>query len=449
MNTSECSTPHEFPRQRIGVEITYRQYLWSFIVVLASIRGAFVYHFDFPPSLLYPLSGALLVVFGLFSFRSMMVPNTGSLVLLKNYIKLNMLFIGFYMLASMIALSFNEYVIAYSFAIFPTIFTLIRYDRKLLDCIVYLITLVTVFGIFLFYNIGVSGGFDAIESANLKLRPGELIYSRIGENLLPAGYQGSHHDSANILVMCGTFFLSKALLASSLNAKALNLVVYVTVLFAALLTGSAANIVILLSVSGLALATYSRSHPYFLALVLCCGLISIFFIWEEVVDYFYFYEKLRDNQFVLKGGGIFNSLNLKSVLASLHAILFGFGYILKVPMTFSEIAFIKNLIQVGVIPFGVFMFICFSPLYYIYRFSVKSKQRYHKLRLLSPLNSTSKFIRAYRAKQSRLIIISMPAFAGIMTMLHYGSLFRVTSIGLFCVLLSIFYKEYLDVERAA
>lgn len=202
----------------------YTQYFWSFVLVLASVRGAFVYHLGLPPNMIYTLTCILLICFGLLSFRSMLA-NKGdkSLVLLRNAVKINSLLIGFYMLVSMVAISLNQYSIAYLFAVFPIIFTLIKYEDRLLNSIVYTIMLITVFGVVYFYNIGISEGFDAIEAANLTLRPGELSYSRIGENLLPAGYQGDHHDAANILVMCGVFILSKSILAQELLKKYLYL----------------------------------------------------------------------------------------------------------------------------------------------------------------------------------------------------------------------------------
>lgn len=65
----------------------------------------------------------------------------------------------------------------------------------------------------------------------------------------------------------------------------------------------------------------------------------------------------------------------------------------------------------------------------------------------TPGTSPANFIKTSRAHQYRLVITDMPAFAGTMTLLHYGSLFRVTSVGLFCVLLALFFKEYLAINK--
>lgn len=426
----------------------YTQYFWSFVLVLASVRGAFVYHLGLPPNMIYTLTGMLLICFGLLSFRSVLA-NKGdkSLVLLRNFIKINFLLIGFYMLVSMVAIELNQYSLAYSFAVFPIIFTLIKYEDRFLNGIVYTIMLITVFGVVYFYNIGISGGFDAIEAANLTLRPDELSYSRIGENLLPAGYQGNHHDAANILVMCGVFFLSKSILAQELLKKYLYLAVYFLVFFSALLTGSAANIIVLIAVSGLTLLFYAKKHPYVMALIICCALFTLPLILNFLVSYTYFYEKASYSQSELGGGGMFNSLDMNSILSSFHAILFGFGYVFKVPMINSEIAFVKALVAYGLIPFLVLMFICFSPLYYVRIFRKNIKSQARVLRCHNPSFSTANFINTNRAFQHRLIIAAMPVLAGTLTLLHYGSLFRVTSVGLFCVLIALYFKEYLALNK--
>jgi len=427
------------------MKIKYSQLFWSFVIVFASVRGALVYHSGLPAIATYRLTGMLLVCFGLLSLRSMFVKKGNrAFVLLRNAIKFNALFIGFYMLVSMVAISINQFTLAYSFAVFPIVLTLIRYNDRLLNGIVYAITLVTAFGVVYFYIMGKTGGFYAIKAAHSVLRPERFSYSRIGENLLSFGYQGSNHDAANILVMCSVFFLSKTMLELGVLKKYLYLSVYFFSLFAALLTGSAANIAVLIGVSGLALMFYTKKHPYVMALIICFALLALPNILDSLSDYTYVYEKFRYvHRSNLANGGMFNSIDLNSIFASFHAILFGFGYVLEVPMMRSEVAFVKGLIGIGLIPFLVFMFICFSPLYYIHKFRKICRSQDRVLKNHNPGLSTINFIKTRRAQQHRLIISAMPAFTGTMTLLHYGSLFRVTSVGLFCVLLAFSFKEYL------
>lgn len=400
----------------------------SIILVMASIRGALVYHFEFSPDIIYPATAAMLLILGALSilFQQNSVSN-GELVFFKNAVILNML-LGVYFFISYVLLvrQFNISIV-YTFFIYPLIFLLIRFERHWLDRIVYFIAAITVFGVVLFFNLGVNGGFEAIEAANLTLRPGELEYSRIGDNLLPAGYQGHHHDAANILVMCSILFLSKFALCKYGLLRFLYLISFLAVFMTTIITGSGANIVILIVVTGIIFFLLAIKNTYLFLFLIFIGLfISIWFL-DDISKYFYFIDHILQDQSTLEGGGIFNSLDLNSIIASIPSIFFGFGDILNAPMRLSEIAFVKLLIGYGIAPFIIQMFILFSPIYYL--FMIKKNKK---------ISSNHRF---------SLLITAMPSFAGIMTLLHYGSLLRVTSIGLLCVLLAIFFKEYLSLKQ--
>ena len=428
--------------QKEGVGTKSIQYFWSFVVILASIRGAFVYHLRLPPDKIYAITGILLIGFGLLSLRSMLVSRGDrGLVMLRKAIKINTLFVGFYMLVSMLSISLKEYSMAYLFAIFPIMFSLIKYDKRLLSGIVYTVTFVTAIGVVYFYSIGVNYGFSAVKEAHSLLRD-EFFFSRIDDNLLPGGYQGSHHDAANILVMCAVFFLSKALLEQSPFKRALYSAVYVFVLFSILLTGSVTNTIVMMSASSIALMVYARKRPYAIILIICCLFFAMPSILQSLSDYLYFYEKANYDQASLAGRGMYNSLDINSILGSFHSILFGFGFVIRAPMVDSEIAFIKILIQVGIMPFILIMFICFSPFYYIHKYKVNIQAQARPLSFDTSYISITERLKIARTQRLRLMLAAMPVFAGTMTLLHYGSLFRITSVALFCVMLSLFFKEY-------
>jgi hypothetical protein len=393
------------------------KYFWCFVLILASVRGLTVLHLDFPTTIVYNLSGFLLLFFGVASMQ--ILPNrelNESINLFRYAVNLNIIFLGFYMLGTMIFIDINQYAIAYTFAVFPIIFTLLKYEEELLIKIVLIIAFITSIGVFYIYTIGISGGFEAIESVNLKLRPGELRYSRIGENLLPAGYQGNHHDASNILTMSSIFCLAKFMLDEKKLKKYLYLLTYFFMLFAALLTGSSANFIVIILITAILFAIFYKKYPGKLLLLIFCIFLIIYFSLDSFSDYTYLFVKATAKQSELDGGGIFNSLDASSILSSIHSILFGFGYFFEVPMIRSEVAFIKLLVEFGLVPFLILMTICFCPLYYIFN--------------------------AKKSIRSHLLIAGMPTFSGALTLLHYGSLFRVTSIGLYCVIIALFFKEY-------
>lgn len=425
-----------------------KHYFWVFIITLASTRGAFVYHLGLPPNEFYIATAMMLLAFGLRSLPTMLGKcDYSELALLKSAIKVNVLFLGIYTLIYMALKDVKFYSSAYEFLIFPIIFVLIEYDRKLLRLIVNIISLITVIGVLYFYNIGIKGGFDAMEVAMLTLRPGDLAYSRIGENLLPAGYQGDHHDAANILVMCSLYFLSQAMILQSRLGILFNLFTYFICLSSLILTGSSANIIIAIIISVLAISTYAKSHPWVMMLWLCLFTLVIAQYIDDLSYYLYFYDKASYNQADLEGGGMFNSLDLNSLFLSLPSILFGFGYILEVPMMRSEVAFIKQLVGFGLVPFIVLSFILFSPYYYLYKFVSKTRSQVKFLKMHRSRACSNVFFGLYREMRYRLIMTAMPCLAGALTLAHYGSLFRVTSVGLFCVFLTLFYKQYIEFSR--
>ena len=45
------------------------------------------------------------------------------------------------------------------------------------------------------------------------------------------------------------------------------------------------------------------------------------------------------------------------------------------------------------------------------------------------------------------LMMAMPVLTGFLTLVHYGSVFRITSIRLFCVFLAMFLREYLSVHQ--
>lgn len=421
---------------------------WSSVLVLASTRGALVYHLGLSPNTTYATSAILLVCFGLVSSWNTLHNLTDkSLVRLKNAIKINFYLLGIYSIAQVSLLGVSEISTVYSFVIFPIIFTLVKYDKVLLERIVHIITVITISGVYYFYWIINTGGYYEIIAANQILRSGEESISRIGDYLLPGGYLGSHHDAANILVMCSVFYFSKMI-----NTRSFSQLLYIGLFclcaYITLLTGSATNIAVLIMVISISVMVHTKDMPRKTTVILftLCGLLLIFFFNESISDKLYFREKFT-SQNVLEGGGIYNALNLDSIFKSLFSILFGFGYVMEVPMIYSEIAFIKLLVGYGLMPFLILMFIIFSPVYYIYVFRKNVNNQARAINISNSAFSISNFTRIERTYQRQLSISVMPVLCGALTLLHYGSLFRVTSIGLLCVFMALFYKEYIYVTK--
>ena len=130
------------------------------------------------------------------------------------------------------------------------------------------------------------------------------------------------------------------------------------------------------------------------------------------------------------------------------SVVFGFGEALSAPLILGEIAFISLLSRFGLLSFVVLMVIGFAPIYYLFVFASNRNRLFQYLTRTQGKKLASFFLQHSRELKFRLFNLAMPVLAGFLTLIHYGSIFRITSIGLFCVLLSIFFKEYLQSHSA-
>jgi hypothetical protein len=403
-----------------------------FIILFSSIRGLIIYHFHINPSMVYGLSSFLLLILGLYCYIKYInkINNSDPLYDFKKLIRFNSFFLLFYLIIYMVFLGFNQFSILYTFLIFPIIFTLINFQGKYLKILINFIVLITGIGVFIFYKLSVNGGFNAIEEANLLLRPGELDYARIGDNILPAGYQGNNHDAANILVMGVIYYLTQFFIESKRIFKLYNIVCFFIVLILAVLTGSASNIALMLLFVSVILLMNNKTL-FFLSLIIA------FYAAHSYNEIFFFIDKFTIDQKMLEGNGMFNSLDFISILKSFPALLVGFGYLLEVPLVDSEIAFIKILVSYGFVSFIILFFLLLMPLIYIRNFN---KQIIFYNQVAFNIYKLSSF-------QKRLINILilnfLPILIGMLSLVHYGSLFRITSIGLFTIFYALFFKNYL------
>jgi len=444
---------------------TFVHILLSFVIVFASIRGAFVYHLGFPAYTTYTISALMLLGLGVFSLLGLVTSKLDvALVLFKNAVILNVIFFVFFVFSSLLiavgsGVSASSLLsMLYFFLIFPTVFVFLRFDDELLTKIVYIITFITVVGVYYFFNLGISAGdwaarMDAIREAHSILRPGEFQYSRLGQNILPFGYSGSHTDTANILVMCGIFFLTKFFICTHGIKSLLYVTCYFVILSATFLTGSAANVLVLLFMSIVSLFYYIQRSPTTM-LVSLFLFVTLFFLTASVIvsmdltELFklaYVFGKFNPETM---NEALWASLDAQSIKESMISIFFGFGETLNSPLILAEVAFVSLLSRFGLLSFITLMVIGFAPIYYFFVFRLNRNRRIEFLKRNSTKNLTAHFIQDSRAQKFRLFYIAMPALAGFLTLIHYGSVFRITSIGLFCILLSIFLKEYLKAHKS-
>ena len=440
------------------MKTTFAHILCSFILIFASVRGAFVYHLDFPSNTTYSISALMLLGLGVFSLLSLLSSRLDvALVLFKNTVILNvMLFVYFIFGTLLLAVgagvsASSSSSMLYYFLVFPTVFIFLQYDDRLLARIICIIALITVIGVFYFFNLGLAGGFDAIYEAHSILRPGAFQYSRLGVNLLPFGYAGSHHDTANILVMCGIFFLTQFFICAHGIKSLLYLACYFVILSATLLTGSGANVLVLLFMSVVSLVCYIKKSPttmlvsffLFISLLLISS-ITLTMDLTELSQFTYVFGKFNSETM---DPDLWASLDAQSFGASIVSMFFGFGEYMEAPLILSEVAFVSLLSRVGFLPFSILMFIGFSPIYYIILLSVNRRRQERFMKKNKFTNTPEDFKVRFRDETFRVLMTAMPVLTGFLTLVHYASVFRITSIGLFCILLAMFLREYLIVHQ--
>ena len=411
------------------------------IILFAAIRGVFIHHLNIPSQIIFKFTAISIVCFGLFSLFKIEARQNSQINFVLKSIKINFLFGVIWLVLSLMVSGFSEFGFVYIFILFPAVTLLVKSSFNLLEITVSIIGLVTAIGVVEFWWIGKDQGVSQLQAITFVVRPVDEGLGRIGENWLPSGYQGFYHDSANVLVMCGLFEISKSIGAKISRSVIFRFLLFFGIIFAIFLTGSVANIVILLFLSLSALLLYGGVYGRISVVLAMFFLVSQIEPDENFSDYLYFTQKFKVNQSDLEGNGLFNSLDFESIVNSMVSIVFGGGHLVNAPLKSTEIAFIKLLISYGMLPFINLMAICFSPLF-LYFLLIR------RLILDRNLNKTLKDKQRGYHFSKQIFLRVLPILGANLTLLHYGSLFRITSIGIYCVLMALFYKNLFVVFKS-
>jgi hypothetical protein len=243
-------------------------------------------------------------------------------------------------------------------------------------------------------------GIQNVFNYNTRLRPDTFeAMSRTGDFYRPAGYTGSYHDSANILGMVSCLFFMRFLV----RRKWLDLGLALFALTSLTLTQSAINIFIaiftcvIFSIYVLVLRRKIRTLISFLLIMIALAWLVVNF--GDVITIF---TKRLDA--VGEGGGMLYKLDMSSLMSSVPFFFIGHASAFGSEIIHTEIGHLKLLFQLGIVHTLILYWILFYP---ILRFKKVRSFCFDSLPGVAAL------------------------FFGIMSMLHYGSLFRSTNILLF------------------
>lgn len=399
--------------------------VWSWsvalVVVMGSIRGLVVINFDAPATIVYMLTAGSLLALAAYGWLKMGWYRHPDLVWLKNLLKFNMLlgivseavdrFLGVPFDLSVLYLYLAPYVI----------FIFLRVPSFYFNVAIIIVTIAisgSVMGNFI-ESLKGSEGWENVSEYNKKLRPEEtntMGRSRTGDFFRASGYTGNPHDSANILGMVVSFFFIRFLLKKKVSD--LGLFLFATVSLT--MTQSATNILIaiitLIIFSGYTMIRNRKMSTYIYLLFGLVGISALVVGFGDVMSIFT----------VRVGGegdweGMTQQLNMASWVSASPFILVGHATGFGSEIIHTEITHLKILFQLGIIHATILFGIVLYP---VFRF-VKSRT---------------------------FCIDALPSaaaiFFGFMSLLHYGSVFRVTSVFLFYVFFSICLNHIINVKES-
>jgi hypothetical protein len=266
------------------------------------------------------------------------------------------------------------------------------------------------------FRISLSGneGLLFLEDYNKKLRPSVFeAISRSGDYFRVGGYTGSYHDSANILGMLGTYYYVKSII----DKHIFYIIIAAIALIAMTLTQSAANITLALITCVIFTTYIAIKKPTFgVWLIILITAITGTFIVSIFPDVLAFAVRIGQH-------GDWEGMNNKLELEVMTSFSFwlGFGSITGSEFISTEIAFLKGILELGIIPASLLYWILIYPVYIFLRLKSQSLQ-------MMPYLAAIVF--------------------GFFSLAHYGSLFRVTNIAIFYAMYALFFMNIIVDKNA-
>jgi hypothetical protein len=404
---------------------------WIIIVllILSSTRGALIIHFDFSYKTVYPVvSGALLVVALIGALYSRIYLEK-YLTILKFALVVNLLLFLFHIAFNFAFDGFDILVVKWNVLLFSApyvIFIGLLLKEKYIESILIIITLLIAFSVI--YNFSEMIGTNAeqylleyrtkLRGKYIGMSNSGVLYGTVIQRI--GGYTGSMHDSGNILGMLSVFFFVSFFVKKT-NP---NLWLFILSFIALLMTQSLANIIVTIFtmiVFYLHILTHRTSMKtiIFGVIAIVLFLVSTIYL-HEIIDVIF--SRLIN---VESRDGMLNQLSLDDLILSIPVALSGHAMELDSEQMNVEITLLKLIYQLNIFHATLYSFILLYPFYI--------------------------FVKYY--KFTNTIIELYPPLAvnifGFLSLLHYGSLLRSTSIFLYFIIsalfMLIFYKhKYLN-----
>ena len=411
-------------------------FIFGIVIILITNRGFFIAHLNFNSQNVYNMTFVLMFFISFYSFLFCLTKNVDrNLIFFKNKIIINFFILAF---LSVINVILGTFIISdiYFFLIFPLALYLVRLKSIYLETFIIIVLCITILGAANFKYLS-SNGYEVLLEYQNNLRPTGNALGHIKGKFQNGGFEGSHHDLSQKLVMLVIFTFIYSFYHKRFAKIFLLSLSFIGTYFL-FDTASASNITVFILFFFIILKfifKFNKKKNFIFILFL----IIIFLILLKNENLFLFFVKYHD---VFFNEVNFKIISFQSFFDSIINLFIGFGNYFDASLKYSEVAFIKIWLMFGLIPFLIISLILFSPIIFILRI----KKLIKKSNNILYKKFESKII-DIKYSYRKLYLFSLPVIAGSVTLVHYGSLFKITSIGVWCVLLSIFFKQYVDINK--
>jgi hypothetical protein len=376
--------------------------LIGFLLVLGSVRGALVIHFNLPPIGVYRVCAFLLIILAIYGYTIKGRYKSQDLIILRNFMKLN-IFLGLVNVVVSTILGMSPSIALLYLYLAPyVVFLFLRVPTNYLNIAIIIITLAISFSVTDNFIDTLSGqdGIQKVIDYNTKLRPDIFTgLSSTGKFMRASGYTGSYHDSANILGMAVSFFLIKFFVRKNIY----DLGLFLFAMLSLTLTQSAANIVIAIATVliffAYILVKVRKVSTYFY-LVIAVIFIILLIGWLGDVMSIFIQRVGGDGNW----SGMLTHLDLESFISNIPYFIVGHAAAFGSDMIHTEIGIIGSALQLGIVHVAIFFGTLLFPLFQFFKYKNV----------------------CYEALPSLAAITY-----GFLSLTHYGSLLRGTSIFLF------------------
>jgi len=378
-------------------------------IIMGSIRGILVINFNIPPSIVYPIISFVLLTLSVYGYLKKDCFRRSQFVILRNLFKINLLLgVANSSVDLVLGIPFSPAVL-YLYIAPYIVFVFLRVSTHYLKLVVIVVTIVIGYSVIDNFLISLSGpgGSERLIEYNLKLRPDSSggLGTTAGTYFRVGGYTGNSHDAANILGMIVSFFC----ISFMLKRKFLHLGLCLFALIGLTMTQSATNIIaVMFTVSLFSMYLLVRKpnlsiYMYFVFAVLGGGVL-IFLFWEIMTIFLSRIGPDGDWE------GMTKQLGIDSMISALPYLLVGHAEGFESKSIHTEIALLGLFLQYGIFHTFIIIWLFWYPAYcYI--------------------------------KTRSICTEALPSLAAIffcfMSLLHYASMFRVTSVFLFFVFYAI------------